>query len=214
MSLQVKELYKKYEAEFMDLSLAYKVPIPTILAVLQVETNDDDGFDNKTGRLIIRFEAHKFIKYCGDSVKHIADSMFRYNAEKPWKEQQFRALNVDTFMSYHGNQSKENDVFNFCIEVDELAAFKSISMGLPQIMGFNYLRLEFTTPMEMYYNFNMGVVNQIEGMFKFMDYPMLHGLRSRNFEAFARGYNGSGQARRYGDMIGVAEREIAAWFEG
>jgi len=213
MSLQIKELYEKHAAELMNLSITYKVPIPTILAVLQVETNDDDGFDDKTKRLIIRFEAHKFIKYCGTSVKHIARSMFRYNKDKPWKDQQFRALNVDTFKSYHGNQNKEHDVFIFCIEVDELAAFKSISMGLPQIMGFNYLRLEFTTPMEMYYNFNLGVVNQIEGMFKFMDYSMLYGLRSRNFEAFARGYNGSGQAVRYGSMIGIAEREIAAWFE-
>jgi hypothetical protein len=42
---------------------------------------------------------------------------------------------------------------------------------------------------------------QILGLFAFFDAAMRRALRQRDFEAFARSYNGPGQARAYGEWI-------------
>jgi hypothetical protein len=50
----------------------------------------------------------------------------------------FRPSPVSQFANYHGDHFQEWNVFEFARNLDEEAAMKSISMGLAQIMGFNY----------------------------------------------------------------------------
>lgn len=209
---RIMNLYDEHMDSINDICRGISLPVPTLLAILQVETNDDDGF-NAEGRLIIRFEIHKFMQYCPISIISKYSSQFSFNPTKPWKDHKFRIKNEDKYNSFHGNQKNEYFVFNECVGMDSRAAHMSISMGLGQIMGFNYLRAGFSTPEAMYWDFNTGTINQIDGMVRFLSRPMLRSLRNRDFVEFARVYNGVGKARRYGDMIKVAESEIAAWLD-
>ena len=54
----------------------------------------------------------------------------------------------------------------------------------------------------MFENFNSDVRHQIFGIFDFMTEAMRAALAKRQFVEFAKGYNGSGQAKVYGDLIG------------
>jgi len=215
---RIKDLYDKYEDELHYISRSVNIELPAILAVLQVETNDNDGFEmhpDGSSRLIIRVELHKFKKYLKLSNRDWdkVAGQFRWDADKPWKGQQFRSPTDDKFYSFHGNQFNEYFVFANCCEMDKHAAHMSISMGLPQIMGFNYEAVGYSTPQMMYSEFALDTITQIQGMMQFMDRNMKNALRKRDFVDFAKRYNGSGQAIRYGAMIEVAEREIAEWYE-
>lgn len=202
-------LYNEFTDEFTDHSIAYKIPIATLLAILHVESNGQ-GFTPSTGSMIIRCELHKFVKYCGNTAIEKAKTQIRFNTNKPWTEQKFRSWNEDTFMSFHGNQTKEHSVFGQLQDIDERAAYMCISMGAPQIMGMHYQMLQFNSPQGMYGYMHIGIMEQIEVMFRFLHSDMIKNLRERNFTGFAASYNGKGQAVRYGEMIRVAEEEIAA----
>jgi len=209
MQTKTKNLYYSNTDKIIELGKHYNINISTILAILQVETNDDDGF--KDGKLIIRFEAHKFLKYCDPKIKPIVEGSFRFNKEQPWKDQQFSPADSDIFISYHGSQKLEYMVFNGCKQADTIAAHKAISMGLPQIMGFNHELAGYMSPVDMYMHFSHSTANQLEGMFNFMNGSMLNALRHNDFIKFAAGYNGTGKAERYGDLIEDAAHEINHW---
>ena len=85
-------------------------------------------------------------------------------------------------------------------------------MGLPQMMGFNYKILGYSSEKEMFEAFNTSAHAQILGMFDFikgtpMNQPMLKALTANktlndmNAKSFARHYNGSGKAEEYGNLI-------------
>lgn len=199
---KIIKLYEQNEDNIDTLCQQFNIPLETALAVISVETNDDDGYEN--GNLIIRFEAHKFIKYCIDSNRAEAKNHFRYNLSKPWREQQVLYNNTDTFENYHGNQSTEYRAFEFAKDIDEYAAYMSISMGLAQIMGFNYAACGFLDVIHMYDVFKKSTSNQIEGMFEFFNADMRNDLRDGHYMSFAAKYNGKGKAEDYGNRIGVA----------
>ena len=82
----------------------------------------------------------------------------------------------------------------------------SISMGLPQIMGFNYSAIGYDSVREMFDNFSNDVRFHILGLFDFIrgagdTSHLLQALQTQDFEKFASHYNGPGQASKYGDWI-------------
>ena len=106
------------------------------VAVLAVESGGK-GFGHRQ-RLIIRFENHVFAGQWGPPHRGEFDKHFRYNSEKHWVDQQFRARESDAWGDFHGSQTPEWRVFNFARDLNATAAYRSISMGAPQIMGFNH----------------------------------------------------------------------------
>ncbi len=209
--MQTKNIQKFYtdnEDIIYRLSREYNIEISTILAILAVESRDDDGF-NPDGSLIIRFEAHKFLKYAKN--KQLVQNYFRFDAKKPWTKQVFRNANMDTFEKYHGNQMKEHTVFRYAKQLDEHAAFMSISMGLPQIMGFNHKKIGFNTAEEMYDTFYESTEAQIQGLFDFCGVAMKKYLREERYFEFARLYNGEGQAAKYAQWIVETKNSIEEW---
>jgi hypothetical protein len=151
--------------------------------------------------MIIRFENHWFYNLWGKSSQDRFDQHFRYRSDKKWLGHQWRSQPEGEWQSFHGNQANEWRVFEFARGIDEDAAIQSISMGAPQIMGFNYRRVGFRTPVEMFDSFSSSIAGQIRGLFDFCTEPMLEHLRQRDFEEFAGFYNGQGNKREYGRRI-------------
>ena len=104
-------------------------------------------------------------------------------------------------MDFHGNQDLEWEVFSLAKKLDKKAALKSISMGMPQIMGFNHKKIGYKSVNKMYNDFCRDIRYHILSLFEFLDEKMIQALQQKDFELFARYYNGAGQAATYGEWI-------------
>ncbi len=174
------------------------------VAVFQVESSGR-GFGGD-GRLIIRFENHIFHRRWGKKNPQSFDAHFRFEPKKSWRGHRFRAAADGDWQSFHGDQDREWEVLEFARQLDEEAALSSISMGAPQIMGFNHTAIGYGGAGEMFERFQTDVRYHVFGFFDFLKgpgatSPMLEALRGRRFEDFASSYNGSGQAAAYGERI-------------
>lgn len=163
-------------------------------AVILVESSGS-GFVN--GKLKIRFENHKFIDAVG--TKYETYYSFCHEKNKRYKEHKFRTTPNGSWKNTHDSQTTEYEAFNFAKTLNETAAYESISMGLGQIMGFNYKAAGFSSAKEMFNNFSKSESNQIEGMIKFIsnDNKMLSALQSGDLESFVCRYNGSSNVANY-----------------
>ncbi|MBL8578075.1 MAG: DUF3380 domain-containing protein [Mesorhizobium sp.] len=77
------------------------------------------------------------------------------------------------------------------IEINADAALESVSWGLGQVMGAHWKWLGFGSVTELVNLCRSGAAGQVELMAKFIDKAGLGGvLKSKDWAAFARGYNG------------------------
>ena len=93
--------------------------------------------------------------------------------------------------------------------LDDTAAKRAISMGAPQIMGFNHAAIGYESVQEMFDAFSRSENTQLIGFFDFVqggsaNSPSVLALQHQDFAAFAALYNGSGQAATYAGMMGNA----------
>lgn len=91
----------------------------------------------------------------------------------------------------------EYDRLSRAIMLDRRAAFESTSWGLPQIMGFNALKLGYSGAEEMVSQFLDSEDAQLDAMRKFIvnNTGLLSALLQKNWKRIAFYYNGSGYER-------------------
>lgn len=174
------------------------------VAVLCVESRGK-GF-GPDGRMIIRFENHIFYRKWGKNNRNQFNAHFRYSSQKAWRNHEFRSNKYGRWRGFHGQQALEWQVFEFAKNLNEPAALQSISMGGPQIMGFNHATIGYDSAIEMFDAFESDIRYHILGLFDFIrgtgtTSPMIQALQRNNFETFASHYNGPGQASHYGHLI-------------
>jgi hypothetical protein len=152
------------------------------------------------GRLIIRMEAHVFNgEYFGSSKK-----MTKNSAAGSWGSS-IRSGRKINGVSCGNSQSNEYDCLKAAIKIDETAAYQSISMGAPQIMGFNHKATGYTDAKTMFNSFKLSADNQIYGMFKFIENhaKILKAAQTKDFNSFGRNYNGD-RTGSYGRKLEAA----------
>jgi len=174
------------------------------VAVLCVESGGK-GF-GADGRMIIRFENHVFWDKWGQTHVDVFNAHFRFNPQKRWLGHQFRSDPNGAWLPCHTSQDVEWRVLAFARGLDNRAGLFSISMGGPQIMGFNNHLIGYEDPETMFANFSSDLRFQILGLFDFVKgsgttSKMLEALRRNRFNDFASLYNGPGQAAEYGSRI-------------
>lgn len=137
-------------------------------AIFTVESGEK-GFSN--GRLIIRFEPAKFFKFTGKQVPDLL-----YSSETVT------------------DQDRQWLKFEKAYAINANAALESISMGGPQIMGFNYKSAGYKSAGEMFVAFSESEVHQIRSFFRFLskykDGKILAAIFDNDFDAVAKLYNG------------------------
>lgn len=172
-----------------------------VLAVLHTESGGRGW--GPDGRMIIRFENHLFRQFLGND--ELFNTHFAFDPNVVWKGHFYRR--DGDWIDFHQQlQAGEWDVLEFARGLSDDGALLSISMGIPQIMGFNHALIGYPSVREMFDRFSTDIRYQIIGMFDFIrgngdTSPMLEALRTRSYESFATGYNGSGQAVFYGGLI-------------
>lgn len=174
------------------------------VAVLCVESGGR-GF-NADGSMVIRFENHVFWREWGSKHRQKFDVHFRFNENKRWTGHEVREKPKGKWEKVHQSQRREWDVFQFARSLSEPAGMRSISMGGPQIMGFNHARIGYDSVLEMFEAFNSSIRYQTLGLFDFIQGPgnvsaIVIALQRKKFEQFATGYNGPGQAAVYAGLI-------------
>lgn len=150
----------------------------SMLAFIQVETGGY-GFDPKTGKILIQFEPVWFKR------------------EAPYAPSGLWSLNKVEV------QSKEWIAFNDAFGKNKDAAMKATSIGLAQIMGFQYQRLGYKTVGQMWDDAKKGLDRQIWQLVKFIntDSKLKVSLMNADWATVAMIYNGKGYeqlARKYG----------------
>ncbi|MFQ3535857.1 MAG: N-acetylmuramidase domain-containing protein [Aggregatilineales bacterium] len=210
----VARAWNIYGGLLSRLSDLLSIPVDVILGVLVAES--DGAAFGEDGRMIIRFENHIFWRYWGQANAARFDQHFRFDRTSParaWRGHQWRADAQSDWISFHGNQVLEWQVFEFARTLDETSAMLSISMGAPQIMGFNFKRLGYESVQQMFARFSTSAHAQIIGIFDFVKgaaatSPAIQALQRRDYITFTSIYNGSGNETVYADRI----RRFAAIF--
>ncbi len=178
-----------------------KIPVATMVAVIATESSGKAfGEDN---RVIIRFEVHVFYKYWGAANQVLFDKYFTFES---WRNHKFRRNENAEWVAVHTSQAREHEVLEFARALDDTAALKSISMGAPQLMGFNYKALGYESVQDMYENFARSANAQILGMFDFVKGTAttsraIRALQTGDYLTFASIYNGPGNAATYEAII-------------
>lgn len=170
-----------------------------LAAVLEVESAGQAI--GSSGRPIIRFEAHVFVRRHAQGASH-----YRHDAAKPWRGQQWRPYLEDPWRDVHtGAQADEWAAYCHAATLAPQAATESISIGSPQIMGFHWARLGYPSPMAMLEAFRSEPEqHRALALFIRAD-PRLHAaLQALDWRTFARAYNGPGQVDIYAGRLQAA----------
>lgn len=198
------DLWNRYGGLLAALSDKMGIEPGAAVSVLAIESGGQAfGPD---GRLLIRFENHLFYNYWGKNNLAKFNQHFAFDPNRRWEGHRFRPNPSGAWMDFHGNQSKEWEVFQFACGLDDTAAKNSISMGAPQIMGFNFQVIGYASAQDMFNAFSRSDRDQVIGFFDFVNNVLPGGgavghLRRKDFTAFATVYNGSGQAAYYSNLM-------------
>lgn len=153
-------------------------------AISIVESNGFGWF--KDGRIKILFEKHWF-------YKNLTDTKLRDAAVKAGLARKAFIKPSDGGYKDQSNADARYRLLLRAIALDEEAAFRSISMGKFQIMGFNYALCGFSSAKEMWEKFIDSERNQIQAFATFLEKKGLFpALRSRDFAKIEAVYNGGG----------------------
>ncbi len=212
--LMIARTWNSYGGLIGKLAAQLSIPVNAAVAVLAAESGGN-AFD-PSGRLIIRFENHIFYQYWGAAHQDGFNRYFTFDGSSPanaWRGHLWRPDENSDWLPFHGNQDAEWRVLTLARALDDTAALSSISMGAPQIMGFNFKRLGYDKVQTMFYQFARSANAQILGLFDFVkgmnaSSPAIKALQRRDYLTFASSYNGPANAATYSDII---QRYVAAY---
>lgn len=169
------------------------IEVEAALAVLCVESGGS-GF-GADGKMIIRFENHVFYSYWGkkseDNQKSY-DKYFSFDSKKTREDHKYRRNKSDDWIDCHTGQACEWEVFSIARGLAEKEAMFCISMGAPQVMGFNYKSIGYTSVQEMFEFFSKDIRYHLLALFDFCNAKStrIQYLLTRDFLSFAKEYNG------------------------
>ena len=208
----------------------FQVELPAVLAVWYVESS---GREHTPGRAIIRFENHILFEQWGRFQPALYDQHFQHGGRPPrtedacrgasgdfaaWKCHSYREATTGAFVPCHQSQQQEYDILRVATDLaGEDIALRCISIGGPQIMGFNFAAAGFPSPRAMYDAFQAAEGAQVRGFFAFCQGigapgQVLGALRTHDWATFAGLYNGSGNVATYADLLQSAYGEARQLF--
>lgn len=170
-------------------------------AIAEVESNGFGWF--RDGRMKILFEKHWFYKQLSGAKRNKAVRLGL--ARKDW---------ISPKRGGYKEQNSPNARYNLlkaAIEIDEEAAYLSISMGRFQIMGFNHGICGFISAKHMFVQFVDTEVQQLRAFANFLrEKKLVPAIASRDFETVEEIYNGGGLGGVYAKRMKKASDALRA----
>lgn len=191
------------EADFARAAGRLGIPVPVIKAVAEVESGRDGGFDS-LGRPTVLFEPHKFSQFTdGRFDKTQGGVSYPTWGQKPYP----------TGKDADERNQKNWDKILYAAELPGArdAAYRSASYGRFQIMGFNWDVCGYPSLDAFLEAMWRSEGDHLQAFCGYIEHNNLgRYLKAGNWKAFAGGYNGSGQAEKYGAKIGAAVARLSA----
>jgi len=166
------------EVDYKRAAIVIGVEVAVVKAVAAVESKGSGFF--AYGKPKILFEGHWFSKF----TKGRYDSTHPAISHKTWTKRHYRGGHAE-----YGR-------YDLAYALDKEAAMKSTSWGKFQIMGFNHALAGYPTVGEFVKAMHISEVKQLEAFVQFLKSTKLdEPLKSKDWTAFARGYNGPSYAQ-------------------
>lgn len=196
------------------------VDVASILAVWSIESGSEK---HEPGRAVIRFENHLLWGAWGKAHQEEYDAHFAHGGRAsvpghPWQNQRYRDIESPAgpeFRAMHVGahaQALEYEVLHKAMELaGEEVALCCISIGGPQILIRNHELIGYETPRDMYDAFQGTEDAHVEGFMAFCVAKGIVGaMQEQKWLAFARTYNGLGQAQDYAAKLAKAHATARA----
>lgn len=182
---------KLTEQDYQDAARLLQCELAAIKAVAAVESRGSGFHDNGKPRIL--FERHIFHRY----------TKGRWDGSHP-------GLSSATPGGY-GAASVQWERFEMAAQLDRKAAMLSISMGLFQIMGFNFQAAGFPTVEAFFDAMHKDEREHLIAFCRFLKSVGLDDeLRDHEWRAFARGYNGPAYRKNnYDTKLAAAYKRFA-----
>jgi len=160
--------------EVEEIAKSIDVDYASLMTFISVESGGV-GFAKDTKKIVIQFEPSWFKRYTKERDQH---------DKKLWEV--VDANKVE-------GQANEWKAFNAAYAINPKSALLSTSIGLMQVMGFNYSACGYTSVNAMWDDFKTGEYAQVNGAASFIkSNPRLHkALKSKDWAKVAYYYNGS-----------------------
>ncbi|MFN3465708.1 MAG: N-acetylmuramidase domain-containing protein, partial [Terricaulis sp.] len=173
-------------ADFEAAAAQLGCEVEAVQAVVEVESGRLGAFA-ADGRPIILYEPHIFSRRTNRmyDASHPTISYPTWDASK-----------------YPRTQEERWNQLKAAYALDPQNAIASASYGLFQIMGFNHAACGFPDPKSFVADMSKSQAQQLKAFTAFVRANNLADeLVRKDWEGFARGYNGSGQVERYGGLM-------------
>jgi hypothetical protein len=183
-------------------------------AVLAVWLTESAGRAHVRGKAVTRFENHLLYRTWGKSHEDVYSQHFRHGGYRgtpgrPWEGHAFRETPDGPWQQFHGQQDREDRALALARRLaGDDAALQCISIGGPQILVSFYRTLGYQSPRAMFDAWQADERAHVLGFFDLCARSatpaagdLLRYLRERQFDAFARYYNGPGQVSTYAAWI-------------
>ena len=168
-------------------------------AYVYCESTSGSGFF-RDGRLLIRFENYTFIDEANKLGSNLSYDLVKYNPNN-YEDEHYRKNTNSDWISIHDTPNTRYASLEWAKSLNREAAYRSISMGFPQIMGFNYAMLGYESAEQMYNAFSSGYTGQINGFFAFVQNDhngaIINALKNNDARKAIALYNGSGNVEAY-----------------
>ena len=185
-SLKAQDSAALTRADYETAAAALGCEIEAVQAVVEVESGRLGAFA-ADGRPVILFEPHIFSR----RTNRMFDASHPNVSYPTWDASKYPRAQEDRW-----NQLKA------AYALDPQNAVASASYGLFQIMGFNHAACGFADPKSFVTDMAKSQPQQLKAFTAFVRANNLADeLVRKDWEGFARGYNGSGQVERYGGLM-------------
>ncbi len=176
------------DLDYKNASERSGIEVALIKAVAEVESKGSGFLKNSYPKIL--FEAHKFSKY----TNHVFDEKYPHISSLHWN----RGL-------YLGGRKEYMRLAEAMI-LNQVAALLSASWGKFQIMGFNHLACGYETVELFVLDMYKNEFNHLIAFLNFIESSHLkEPLIKKEWDKFARGYNGKGyKQNRYDEKLSNA----------
>jgi hypothetical protein len=171
------------------------IPRAALAAVVKLESRGS-GFSSRNGdRVTIRFENHVFWSRWGKCHSTQYDMHFDFDSNHKTRHKINGITSEEGWIPFpHTSQAQDWEVFNFARHLNEDAAIMSTSFGAGQVMGFNYEKVGYNTPVEFFTAVSTSLEAHLRAMAEYIrnTEACFDAVQTVpiDFIAFGVGYNG------------------------
>ncbi|MAX50552.1 MAG: hydrolase [Methylophaga sp.] len=183
------------ETQYKEAAQTHNIEIAAIKAVNEVEARGEAFLPD--GSLKILFEGHVFwkrLKANDIDPEEVLDQESKDILYKHWTRKYYKGGIAEYDRLIEAFFSHENPMV-------QVAAYESCSWGSFQIMGYHWKSLGYVGVFAFLSDLRRGEYYNLKAFLKFCEANNLtRHLRSKNWAAFARGYNGPGYKQNKYDI--------------